>query len=610
MQKTRHSGRTGRSIIALCFASAWLGCGSSDSALVDPLSSDAGSQLPWPSDAQVLLPAVDAGPDADLQTPPSCMHVVNLTAVTIAKPEPFDVVIVADNSDSLSWSRDSLAAGLSDLLARVHGSQIRFFLLTTTQYGASSQAAVSASTGKPLVLWSDTVTGKPYAHPMTEYAQTCSDSQGAKAPCPTTPGPVDGVKIAGQWQFQMPAAIGEITPDMTDAEVALVQRKIADNVLALGGSGAQQEQPICTLSRYIAQAANQLPKHAVFVVISDEDDSSSPSQCLASYELAPQMSTGPLYESCTTGCSQYIYYASRTAQQQTAAYDCVPIDDLGHEHPEGASRHSLVVNYAAQCQIGSSATCTSDQLANAKNECGPVGFVAKNCQATCADGGSAGCSLQRSDNTVNLCQQPFDEAGMHYQNLAAYCMHTTGSAQPWQNCDVQGQRLTAQDQHWTWQKETITPLVNVPDLTALIADFKTRAQAAFGASGYSVESIILDAAFSCAVHDGQSYAPNLRQLAASANDVFPLCQDYAPALGRIRDFANALVQNDFAIALRADEHIESVKVSSRAQVQRTLAPVNYSYDRGRGVLHLNAGQLTPADVNIEVGVGTECLRLY
>jgi hypothetical protein len=421
---------------------------------------------------------------------------------------------------------------------------------------------------------------------------------------------VDGVKVEGQWQFQMPAAIGEITPELTDAEVALVQRKIADNVLALGGGGAQQEQPICTLSRYIAQAADRLPKHAVFVVISDEDDSSSPRQCLAGYELAPQMSSGPLYESCTTGCSQYTYYATRTAQQQTAAYDCVPVDDLGHEHPEGATRHSLVVNYAAQCQAGASTACTADQLTSAKSECGAVGFVAKNCQASCTEGGSAGCSLQRSDNAVNLCQQPFDEAGVHYQNLAAYCMHTTGSAQPWQNCTVQGQRLTAQEQHWTWQKETITPLVNVPDINSLISDFKTRAQAAFGATGYSVESIILDPAFSCTLHDGQAYAPNLRQLAQSAGDVFPLCQDYAPALGRIRDFANALVQNDFAIALRADEHIESVKVRDRAQVQRTLAPVNYSYDRSRGVLHLVAGQLTPADVNIEVGVGTDCLRLY
>jgi len=66
---------------------------------------------------------------------------VNLRGVTITRPVPFDVVIVADNSDSLSWSRDSLSAGLKNLLSRVHGHEARFFVLTTTQYGASSQAA-------------------------------------------------------------------------------------------------------------------------------------------------------------------------------------------------------------------------------------------------------------------------------------------------------------------------------------------------------------------------------------------------------------------------------------------------------------------------------------
>ena len=114
---------------------------------------------------------------------------MHLTAVSIAQPVPFDVVIVADNSDSLSWSRNSLSAGLGNLLAHVHGHEARFFVLTTTQYGASSQAAISPFDEKPLVGWRDSVTGAPYANPVTEYKQSCADGKGAPMACPPPSSP-------------------------------------------------------------------------------------------------------------------------------------------------------------------------------------------------------------------------------------------------------------------------------------------------------------------------------------------------------------------------------------------------------------------------------------
>src|SRR4051812_12485825 len=48
---------------------------------------------------------------------PKCTRVETISALAIERPEPFDVVIVADHSGSLSWSRDSLSAGLENLLA-------------------------------------------------------------------------------------------------------------------------------------------------------------------------------------------------------------------------------------------------------------------------------------------------------------------------------------------------------------------------------------------------------------------------------------------------------------------------------------------------------------
>src|SRR5690606_13300305 len=50
----------------------------------------------------------DAGADGQ------CQREVTLEGVTLSAPEPFDLVIVADHSASLAWSRDELAAGLTE----------------------------------------------------------------------------------------------------------------------------------------------------------------------------------------------------------------------------------------------------------------------------------------------------------------------------------------------------------------------------------------------------------------------------------------------------------------------------------------------------------------
>jgi hypothetical protein len=137
-------------------AAAWLGLGCKNAVVISPSGSpDAGRTL-LKVDARadaVDAPQVVLIPDAwplEVREDSSCTRTVNLRGVSITRPVPFDVVIVADNSDSLSWSRDSLSAGPQELLSRVHGHEARFFVLTTTQYGASSQAAVSPITGKDL----------------------------------------------------------------------------------------------------------------------------------------------------------------------------------------------------------------------------------------------------------------------------------------------------------------------------------------------------------------------------------------------------------------------------------------------------------------------------
>jgi hypothetical protein len=530
--------------------------------------------------------------------------------VTITRPVPFDVVIVADNTDSLSWSRDNLSAGLKNLLGRVHGHEARFFVLTTTQYGASSQAAVSPLTGKELVSWHDSVSGAAYVNAITTYHQDCTDGRGAPTPCPKAPPDIaQSWKVKGSWQFTMPAAVATITPDMDDGEIAVQQKRIADAILALGGGGSQQEQPICTLLRYIGQDTTALPKHAIFVVLTDEDDTSPPDVCLASYEALQQTGLSGSKVACDSNCPEYVYLVNRRNQEERLEFTCLPVDDKGTAHPEQATRKSLVTKMVAVCTSDAgttTGTCADADLTKAGVECG-AGTVVKDCAHTCADSkGYVQCNLSRSDNKIDLCTQPFDQSGVRYASLVDYCSQRIGGT-GWETCTVMGLKPAPTDGGTgASQSEHTTPLVSAKTTVDMIQSFKSSADRLIGKSNYSIEAIVLDPAFSCPLHSGQSYATNLRTLASSSGDVFPLCDDYAPAIERIATFADYLIQTTFALDLDEYEAVDSVVVTNKQGQQRAVADAGYSYDRRAKQLRFNAGVLTAQDESLAVSVAREC----
>jgi hypothetical protein len=535
---------------------------------------------------------------------PKCTRVVSLSALAIERPEPFDVVIVADHSGSLSWSRDNLSAGLKGLLSYAHGQEVRFFVLTPTQYGASSEVARTAGY-VPLVVWEDPVTGLPYSHAITEYRQVCTDVKGASVDCAMRhEAEGKGLTVKGTWEFQMPPPIAAITPQMTAAQLAEQQRKIAEAILALGSDGAQLEQPICTLNRYIAQDPSKLPKHAVFVLLSDEDDHSKPEECLAGYTYQ-EKADGTNDAPCTQNCDVQRYTAEFIRPTESVEYDCVPVDDQGVHHPENAAQHSTSSSAGPTCTPGSSTTCGAAELELANEFCNS-GRVPENCKATCHAGSGYSCSLDRPTAGVDLCNAQFSESGTTYANLADYCTRTRGDS-PWTNCKSGGYDLAVSTRYIG--EETVTKLVDVPKLADMAARFRQSADAVFGKSEYFVESIVLDPAFSCPVKAGQSYGTTLKALATSSSDVFPLCSDYAPALQRIQTFAHHLVQNEFSIALASDEELEAVDAIDIDGKRRLLPSSGYSYDRDRKLLQITPGVLSPSDLTLDLTVADTCIEI-
>jgi hypothetical protein len=538
----------------------------------------------------------------------SCQRKVSLTVVDLGTAPPFDVVLVADNSDSLSWSHADLVSGLQNLLGYVHGRDVRFFLLTTTQYGASSQNAISRMTGQDLVTWNSSITGAPYTGPVTQYSQTCTDGPGNAIACPAYPD-YNPYNLHGSWAFTMPPPIAAITAAMTDAEIAVQQQAVSDAILGLGGGGSSEEQPICTLSRYIAQDSANLPKNVVFIVLSDEDDTTLSDHCLATYDyIATATST---VTECTSNCSYYDFEVSATPAETKLAYTCVPVDDKGNAHPELGVPHTLGGEYTAVCSGAASGTCTSNDVTRAGNDCGS-GYIVQNCTFTCGPSSTAstGCGLQRSSATPNLCTQSFVENGTTYKNLSDYCTQSFPQY-AWGACMVAGFQTIdggAQGYSQTERKTQLVPSAYAA--TDMIAQFRSKADAAFGASAYEVETIQLDPAFSCPVNPGQSYGRNLRTLATSSADVFPICGSYAPVLEHVQGFADKLLQTSYPLSLTPREVLQGVSVADKSGKVRALDgnKGDYVYDRAAAMLRIAAGVLTSNDASLQVSVTEGCAQ--
>jgi hypothetical protein len=527
-----------------------------------------------------------------------CRREVTLTAVTIEEPPPFDLVIVADHSDSLAWSRDELSAGLGDLLDNVKGRSVRVFLLTPTQYGASSEPALMPLSGDPVVSWRDPTTGEAFPNAMTIYEQACTDPLDQPIACPGARGP-EPYKAHGTWRFDMPDPIAVITPELTDEEFADAQVAVADAILSIGGGGSPEEQPLCTLGRYLSQAADELPGHAVFLLISDEDDVSRPDDCLVEYDAELRVTETEIGTTpCSANCDAYRYSMLGVIHWQRLEFRCAAVDDLGEPIP--GTEMTSWLNEAGQssCDGFPTGTCTAAEAARAGVFC-DSGLTLYSCERQCATRDSE-CRFDFA-TPVDACNRSFSLGGTTYDNLADYCA-TQGSG--WGACSGGGIiRQTMQQVSGTYDRVALVEGTATADLTRFVSQ---KAANVFGPDRHLFEAIALDPTFDCEVGTGQSYATNLAELIANPAKMFPLCEAYAPALEGVWAFARDLVQTEFPLTMADDEDVTAVVVTDANGAERTLGDGDYSYDRESEILTVARAALSPSDVSLRVEVTSAC----
>ncbi|HEY3498650.1 MAG TPA: hypothetical protein VGK73_28360 [Polyangiaceae bacterium] len=528
----------------------------------------------------------------------ACEREVTLQAVVLGEPQSFDLIIVADHSDSLAWSRDELSSGLQSLLANVQGRSVRVFLLTPTQYGASSVAANTPFVTTTIVAWQDPATLEPYAGAVTEYVETCNDPGGLLIDCPEAVSQVPRVEH-GRWNFVMPEPIAVVDPDMSDAEFASEQAAVADAILALGGSGSPQEQPLCTLGRYVSQPASDLPQNAVFLVISDEDDVSVPDDCLVSFDMSiretvRQSGTEP----CSADCDAYRYGMNGDGYLKIYPFTCAAFSDTG-ERIAGSERGGWLNVRSTEDCTGLSGACTPEEEAQAQMSC-ESGLRLVECTRECSPQPTR-CEIDLTEPNIDACSDSFSYDGRVWANLSEYCA-TRGEG--FRDCSGGGVNfVTSTSVSGHQQYESLMPGT---DPSAVAQYFTSRAASAFGPERHLIEGIVFDPRFDCQLGAGQSYATNVIGAIGDPTHVFSLCDSYAPALEGVLDFAEALVQTEFTLALEDDERVTSVVVVGKDGSERALSSSDYTFDETSGRLSVEKSAIVGDDANLRVEVTSDC----
>ncbi len=540
--------------------------------------------------------------------PQQCEREVSFEAVVLGTPPPFDVVIVADHSESLSWSREDLGQGLSELAKNVYGHSVRFYVLTPTQYDESSAIAIDLNTGDALANWRDPVSMKPYTNAVTRYVQSCKDSFGRDLICPGYPAPKVGFELEGRWEFQMPEPVAQLDSEMTPEQLEAERSKVIDAILALGTSGSPQEQPLCTLNRYIQQPPALLPERAIFLVISDEDDTASFEDCLDKYSYRQVVRDGVMQtDDCTSNCDFYQFHLSRSVSSNNLHFDCAPVDDFGMVGSEDTFESATIRVANSDVCESPNVPCSEAEADSALSECDP-GYVVRNCTKQCVVGGGEDRCFQSTTQDVDLCGESFDVGGVSYANLLDYCQRVRG-VDGWTDCTEIGFATEDDGTDWLSRSSVPTPLIRATSLADMIHLFHADATRALGAENYFVESIVFDEGAACMPDVGQSYATELEKIATSPEHIFPICESYAPALERVDAFARELLQTEYVVELGLREYIESVSVEGRDGATRELAPEDYQYVEDTATLHIDLAALESSDLRLSVQIVDPCARI-
>lgn len=208
----------------------------------------------------------------------------------VFKPE-LKVLLVVDNSFSMTQAQEKLATGVQSLIDGLKGFASSYYVYTTTQTGDKGVMSTRSGCRKE----KDGVT--------TELAS-----------CPTTK-ELGAVYTAYEKNELTPSlAVGadfKISADATEANFDNLKSKISTVITGAGTAGNDSERGICTFLRTIYEdGANKIFNPGdvtVFGIISDEEDNSTVANCFSKKETRTDCTaedTTPITRTRTVTCTR------------------------------------------------------------------------------------------------------------------------------------------------------------------------------------------------------------------------------------------------------------------------------------------------------------------
>ncbi len=534
---------------------------------------------------------VDCGP---------CQGVVRIDLLVDTIRPLVKVVFIVDNSDTMQASQALLADGVTDLLATLQGNNAEFYVYTTTQSGTDSAAATyDTSSGlRYLVDWQRD-DGQANNEPMTSYAHHCVDTNDDTISCSAN----ETRTRLGSWSLARSlgasgghAYTAKLTPDLTD--IAAVQIQLANAIANVGIGGDSREQPLCSLARLVeSDAILGQGDRVVFVVISDEDDDTSVSECLRGYQLTDTCQEQSTNVDCTSGddCTLNQYAVRFRRLERRVTLTC---RDSG-THCVGGD--------------GNTAVACPDEVSLLIEA--PVSSCVGLEQCTAADNLCSGIYEQRSCD-ANCRYYERDRFGYYYEchkwaSQVGSCAEATAACQgsyfptsdgyELADCWPEGYRTVVQtvcSAGYPW-REYVGDAADRDDLRSFFLD---RATSLFGES-FFVAAIIHDPTVNpdgCTpdTGGGQEYGTYLATL---ADGVFSICDSsYAAALEWVAGFVQTDIINEFPLPLEPEQTISAVEVVHQDEGTDPVSPVNYGW--ADGVLIVDESELLLTDLAILVTI--------
>lgn len=521
---------------------------------------------------------------------------------TSMDPEELKIVMVVDNSSSMSAAQKYLNSGLQNLIQKLKSLNIntKFYIYTTTQFLEDGRVPTSETSKYSRYetfdgTWKET-TGwfsEGYAYDIERVIT------------PNLLPPVGGEPL-------------ELTKDMSNVDFDHFKNRLEDILTTnagVGVNGSSKEQGLCTVARTIfdrgPNAIFSKGDNTLFLVVTDENDESETS-CFAKKKTkrdcdskyTPGGYTTKLCDQSNPSSCDRTRYIVKSGNGSYKAYRRIKVTCSKEVLADGVKvmkdgltsiRYWSYDNEPCSKYPYGEGFCGAKELQLLKTGgnvryCNGSNDVITACSSYCSEQPVEFIynDYDKATIGINLMTTPFKVGGVGYANLTEYIntrSHFTYDSSSSYNRYVQGQRLGCEDlpeELVTYQEE----LGLDPKNNTLKDAIKQQADNLFGASNYSMSLIINDENLNkkagCSMIGEQSYGTEYTQLASGLKipgGVSSICSDdYSSALNNIGDFAQKVVGGGYkTIDLKHGERVLKIMSKDSSGNPYTLStPKDYN----------------------------------